>query len=129
MYRGRAAEKLAGQAKMWPAENFNKCPYEDLLKPGRVHLDAFGNVHICQGLIIGNMWEKALSEILTGYRAADHPICGPLAGGGPLRLAETCNLAHEPVYTDACHFCYSMRRLLLERFPRYLAPRQVYGLA
>ncbi len=32
------------------------------------------------------------------------------------------------VYADACHFCYSMRLALLERFPRCLAPRLIYGL-
>ena len=73
-------------------DRFNECPYEDLVNPGRVHLDAFGNVHICQGLIIGNMWETALPEILTAYRAPDHPVCGPLAEGGPLQLAEAYGL-------------------------------------
>ena len=128
MYRGRAAELLAGQAESLPALLFNGCPYEDLVNPGRVHLDAFGNVHICQGLIMGNMWERPLPEILTDYRAADHPVCGPLAEGGPLRLAETYGLPYAPGYADACHFCYSMRLALLERFPRCLAPRLVYGL-
>ena len=128
MYRGRAAEKLAGQAASLPAGLFNECPYEDLVNPGRVHLDAFGNVHICQGLIIGNMWETALPEILTAYRAPDHPVCGPLAEGGPLQLAEAYGLTHASGYADACHFCYSMRLALLERFPRCLAPRQAYGL-
>jgi hypothetical protein len=97
MYRGRAAEKLAGQAASLPAGLFNECPYEDLVNPGRVHLDAFGNVHICQGLIMGNMWETALTEILTGYRAPDHPVCGPLAEGGPLQLAEAYGLPLLPV--------------------------------
>lgn len=128
MFRGRAVENLAGQALSLPAGFFNECPYEDLVNPGRVHLDAFGNVHICQGLVLGNMWERALSEVLTDYRAEDHPVCGPLAQGGPLRLAETYGLPSAPGYADACHFCYCMRLALLERFPRYLAPRLVYGL-
>jgi len=128
MYRGRAAEKLAGQAVSLPAGLFNKCPYEDLVSPQRVHLDALGNVHICQGLIIGNMWERALSELLRDYRAPEHPICGPLAEGGPLQLAETYGLTHASGYADACQFCYCMRLELRERFPRWLAPRQVYGL-
>ncbi len=128
MYRGRAAEKLAGAALSRPADSFDKCPYEDLLNPSRVHLDACGHVQICQGVSIGNMWTTALSEILTGYRAADHPICGPLVEGGPLQLAHTYGLACASGYADACHFCYSMRLALLERFPLCLAPRQVYGL-
>lgn len=128
MYRGRAVEKLSRAAFSLPAGLFDECPYEDLLHPRRVHLDAFGNVHICQGLIIGNMWETKLSRILLGYRPAAHPLCGPLAEGGPLQLAETYDLPYASGYADACHFCYNLRRALLERFPRYLAPRQVYGL-
>ncbi|NMD43501.1 MAG: radical SAM protein [Firmicutes bacterium] len=128
MYRGKAAELLAGQAVPVPVELLDECPYEDLIDPGRVHLDAFGHVHICQGVIIGNMWTTALSKILSGYRAADHPICGPLSRGGPLLLADTYGLARASGYADACHFCYSMRLKLLERFPPCLAPRQVYGL-
>lgn len=128
MYRGRAAEKLAGEAALLPADSFDRCPYEDLFNPGRVHLDAYGHVQICQGVSIGNMWSTALSEILTDYRAADHPICSPLAAGGPLQLARTYGLAHASGYADACHFCYSMRLALLERFPLHLAPLQVYGL-
>lgn len=128
MYRGRAVEKLSRVAPSLPAGLFNECPHEDLVHPGRVHVDAFGNVHICQGLILGNMWETALSEILIGYRAAAHPLCGPLAEGGPLQLAETFDLLYASGYADACHFCYSLRLALIDRFPRYLAPRQVYGL-
>lgn len=128
MYRGRAVEKLAGEALSLPAGLFRECPYEDLVKPGRVHLDAFGNIHICQGLLIGNMWEQPLAQVLAEYRAAEHPLCAPLAEGGPLLLAETYGLTYASAYADACHFCYSMRRKLLERFPRSLAPRQVYGL-
>jgi len=34
----------------------------------------------------------------------------------------------EDTYIDACHFCYLVRLSLIDRFPHYLAPRQVYGL-
>lgn len=128
MFRERAVEKLAGQALSLPAGIFNECPYEDLVNPGRVHLDAFGNVHICQGLIIGNMWERTLSGILRDYRAQDPPLCGPMAEGGPLQLARDYGLTTAPGYADACHFCYCMRLALLERFPHCLAPRLVCGL-
>jgi len=34
----------------------------------------------------------------------------------------------EGQYVDECHLCYLTRRALLDRFPEYLAPKQVYGL-
>lgn len=128
MFRGRAVEKLVQGLPRRPWTTFRECPFEDLKDPGRVHLDCYGNVHVCQGISMGNMWEKPLSELVRDYEGDAHPICGPLLMGGPAGLAEAYALDREESYVDACHFCYEMRLHLLERFPRYLAPRQVYGL-
>jgi hypothetical protein len=38
------------------------------------------------------------------------------------------DVPHEDAYVDACHLCYRARQALLDRFPEYLAPRQVFGL-
>lgn len=128
MFRGRAVEKLAkGQpTRSWT--NFTECPYENLADPGRVHVDSFGNVHLCQGLSMGNMWERPLSSLVKGYKGDSHPICGPLLNGGPTALARRFGFSPRRGYVDACHFCYSARLALIERFPQWLAPRQVYGL-
>ncbi len=129
MFRGRAVEKLITNElprKHW--KEFTECPYEELEAPGRVHPDPFGNVHICQGLSMGNMWKTPLSELVKNYDAHLHPICGPLVKGGPAELARKYQVKHEDKYVDACHFCYMVRKALLDKFPEYLAPKQVYGL-
>ncbi len=128
MFRGRAVEKLVEGLPQRRWEEFTECPYEDLKEPERVHLDPYGNVHLCQGLSMGNMWETPLSMIVKNYNADSHPICGPLVRGGPALLAKEYNVKHEDKYVDACHFCYLVRLALLDKFPKYLAPRQVYGL-
>jgi len=128
MFRGRAVEKLIEGLPRRPWREFTECPYEDLREPGRVHLDCYGNVHLCQGISMGNMWEAPLAELVQNYTAGKHPICGPLVKGGPARLAEVYQVDREESYVDACHFCYDLRLSLLDRFPRHLAPRQVYGL-
>ena len=128
MFRGRAVEKLIEGLPRRPWQELTKCPYEDLGDPGRVHLDCYGNVHLCQGISMGNMWEIPLSELVLNYTAGKHPICGPLVEGGPARLAEVYDVNHQDSYVDACHFCYDLRLSLLDRFPQYLAPKQVYGL-
>jgi len=128
MFRGRAAEKLTEGLPTRPWRTFTECPYEDLRAPSRVHVDAYGNVHLCQGISLGNMWETPLSELMRDYDADAHPIAGPLLRGGPARLAEEYGIPHEEGYVDACHFCYMMRKALIDRFPALLAPRQVYGL-
>jgi hypothetical protein len=128
MFRGRAAETLVEGLPTRPCGEFTECPHEDLRDPGRVHVDVYGCVHLCQGLSMGNLWKTPLSELVATYEPDAHPICGPLLEGGPARLAEAYELEHGDEYVSACHFCYEMRRALLDRFPEYLGPPQVYGL-
>lgn len=127
MYRGRAAEMLVDQATGQPWESFDSCPHEDLRQPGRIHLDPLGNLHICQGIVIGNLFEKPLKQICDEYDAEAHPICGPLLEGGPAALVTEYNLPHGFSYADACHLCYEGRLTLRARFPQYLKPDQMYG--
>ena len=128
MFRGRAVENLIEGLPKRSWKEMTKCPYEDLDGLGRIHADPFGNAHICQGLSIGNFWEKPLSELIKDYKPEDHPICGPLIRGGPAQLVKEYEIDHEDEYVDECHLCYLARLSLVDKFPNYLAPRQVYGL-
>ncbi len=128
MYRGRAVEKLAAKAARLSWEGFNECPHEDLREPGRVHLDPFGEVHICQGISLGNVFQKPLRDICGTYDAERHPITGPLLKGGPAELVRRYDLPHGDGYADACHLCYEARLALRGRFPETLKPDQMYGV-
>ncbi len=128
MYRGRAAATLAARAPKRPWSTFTECPHEDLREPGRVHLDPLGNVHICQGISLGNIFQTSLGEICETYSPDLHRIAGPLLAGGPSELARRYGVPHEDTYADACHFCYEVRLALRERFPAILGPDQMYGV-
>jgi len=128
MYRGRAAKKLIQQAAQHPWTDFVECPYEDLRDPGRVHLDPLGNLHICQGISIGNLFHKPLREICEDYEPESHPIVGPLLEGGPVEIVRRYGLTHHEVYADACHLCYEARVELRDQFSEILTPDQVYGI-
>ena len=127
MYRGRAAVELADNAEKHPWEQFTTCPHEDLSDPGRVHLDPLGNLHLCQGLVIGNCFQTPLHEICEQYEPDAHPIAGPILKGGPAELVRQYAVPHEEKYADACHLCYSARLALRSSFPQSLAPDQMYG--
>jgi MoaA/NifB/PqqE/SkfB family radical SAM enzyme len=127
MYRGRAVEKLVPLATGQPWEGLDACPHEDLREPGRIHLDPLGNLHICQGVVVGNLFQKPLKQICEEYDADAHPICGPLLKGGPAALVTEYNLPHNLCYADACHLCYEARNALRARFPQQLSPDQMYG--
>lgn len=132
-FRGRAAEKLLEGQPRHPWQAFDQCPDEDFRNPGRVHVDAEGHVQLCQGISIGNVWERPLAEILESFAAADDPICGPLDRGGPAELVNAHDLQDLPGleqgYVDACHLCYEARKALLQQYPQRLAPLQAYGCA
>jgi hypothetical protein len=128
MYRGRAAEKLAPGLPTQPWDSFTTCPYENLVNPGRIHLDPLGNLHMCQGLVIGNLFERPLAQITAEYDPKAHPVIGPLLAGGPAQLVREYHVAHEVGYVDACHLCYSAREHLRPRFAAELAPNQMYGV-
>ncbi len=126
MYRGRAAVVLSPKVKLYPTHLFTTCPHENLTDPGRVHVDPFGNLHICQGIIIGNLFLTPITAICDNFDPQQHPILGPLLEGGPLRLVEEYNLSMAEYYADACHLCFEARKMLRPRFPSILAPDQMY---
>jgi hypothetical protein len=126
--RGRAVDKLTMGLPTQSWDKLTECPFEDLRDPGRVHVDVFGNVHLCQGLSMGNMWETPLSELVKNYNPATHPICGPLLAGGPAQLARANKVVHKNEYVDACHFCTDICISLIDKYPNLITPGQVYGL-
>jgi MoaA/NifB/PqqE/SkfB family radical SAM enzyme len=128
MYRGRAVEKLVAKTTLYPANLFMKCPFEKLDDPGRVHIDPFGNLHICQGISIGNIYNTSLQDICAHFDPHRHEIIGPLLNGGPIQLANRYEISISDYYADACHLCYETRKNLRNQFPDILTPDQMYGV-
>jgi len=128
MFRGRAAVKLVDRVPLRDWRHFTSCPCENLRNPGRVHIDPLGNLHLCQGISIGNLFKTPLRKLAKDYDPNTHPITGPLLKGGPVRLAKQYGLPHEKEYADACHMCYETRLALRKRFPGILTPGQMYGI-
>lgn len=133
MYRGRAAVQLAPRAARLPGglhpwDSFTTCPHENLANPGRVHLDPFGNIHICHGIVPGNLRQAPLADLCAGYDPANHPILGPLIQAGPSGLVQAFQLPHAEGYLDACQLCYAARLALRPRFAEILTPNGMYGI-
>lgn len=127
-FRGRAVEKLTEGLPRKSKNLFTECPFEDLRNPGRVHIDPFGNIHLCQGISLGNFMKRSLAELITTYEPDAHPICGPLLKGGPLELEDTYGIDIGDTSVDTCHHCAKVCMALLDRFPEFLTPKAVYGL-
>jgi len=127
MYKGRAFSELTEKVTKKPWREFTKCPYENFLKQDRVHVDPIGYVHVCQGISIGNAWQKPFSKIIEEYNPYANPILEPLVRGGPVALVEKFSLPHDEVYADACHLCCAARLMLRNKYPDILVPDQMYG--
>ena len=127
MFRGRATHTLAHLVEGRPWCAFDSCPHENLLNPSRVHVDAAGFVHLCQGLAAGR-FDDNLGHLCSGDSLKRHPVVGKLARGGPARLVREYGLDLHDLYADACHLCYEARKLLRGRFAGYLGPDRMYGV-
>ena len=124
---GRAADKLTNNLLTQPSYIFNSCLHEELINPIRVHLDAFGYIHICQGISLGNMWEQPLSDIISHYDPYAHPIVKDLLNGGPFALATHYGISSPGQFIDSCHMCYEIRKVIRSYHPEFLQPNQVYN--
>lgn len=96
----------------------------------RVHLGPFGQIHLCQGLLIGrDARRESLVEIFADFDPEAHPICAALSEGGPAelaRLAMRSGFVPEDSYADGCKLCFEARRHLVARFPELLGPAEMY---
>lgn len=127
-YRGRASVELAPEAPQVSWLEFKSCTCRDLRDPKEVVVDPYGNVHVCEGITVGNLLKRPLREICEDYEPDLHPVVGPLLQGGPVELVLRYGLDHKMHYADACHACYDARLALRGRFPEILAPDQIYGV-
>jgi len=127
-FRGRAVQTLTAGLPTRPWDELTRCPHEPLQDPQRVHADCFGNLHLCQGVSLGNYRERSMRSVMREYDPVRHPIVGPLLAGGPAELARRMHVPPAPGYVDECHLCYETRLAVRERYPALLTPPQVYGL-
>lgn len=101
----------------------------DLKNPGTVEVDYCGNVTLCPGLCIGTINANNIVEIISNYDYRRHPIIAILAAQGPIGLydlARSYGYTNAQGFVDECHLCYEMRKFLVARYPRYLAPAGCY---
>lgn len=129
--RGRAATTMLDDGQeSW--NTLTQCR-ESLTRPGRVHVGPNGEVHLCQGLLLGERAEaRSLAQVLSGYAAGDHPLAARLSAGGPAelaRFAQSFGWRPRGLYGDSCDLCFDVRAHLRSRFPHLIGPPEMFGAA
>jgi len=127
MYTGRAAESFTENEPRMYVVDLVSCPRGDLAAPDKVYVDAYGYVQICPGIAIGNACQEPINEIITNYDLESHPVLSKLHNSGPIGLIQCSDLHPEEKFIDPCHYCYTARKRMIDRFPEQLGPRHVYG--
>jgi hypothetical protein len=67
-----------------------------------------------------------LLKLFKNFIPEKHPICAPILKGGPAEIVKEYHVEHEENYVDECHLCYCARLGLRKKFPKILAPDQMY---
>ena len=113
LFKGRPAEKLtAGLQELSGTDNG---PYKDLLNPEQVLVDAYDNVHLCQGLRMATSGRSRCGSWFTRtIRSCTQPR-DHSSEVDPARLAAEYGLAMNDDYVAEYHLCYTTRKLLTPR--------------
>jgi len=96
-----------------------------------IHIDPYGNIQTCCGVILGNAERTPVPELMAGGLGDGNPIVAALREEGPvglLRMAEVLGY-HRRQYVQKCHLCWQVRKFLRPHQPDILGPGEVYGAA
>lgn len=103
----------------------NRSPFN----PAMVWIDPYGNVMICYGIIIGNVYKQSFREILECYDTKTFPLIHELAQNGPRALYNFVLKHHfsiKSAFFDECDLCYQSRKVLRTYYPELFGPDECY---
>jgi len=97
--------------------------------PKMIWIDPYGNVMICYGITIGNLYKNTLNEIIESYDPKNNILLSILSEKGPKGLYEYAiskgiDLPDE--YYDECDLCYQVRSKLRMIHSEVLSPMECY---
>ena len=128
----RPLEHLANDLLWYGAAQGMSCAREfDPNTMWEIHLDPYGNIQTCCGVILGNVEQTPLPELIAAGFGVGNPIVTALREEGPLgllRLAEALGYQREE-YVQKCHLCWQVRKFLRPHYPQILGPDEIYGPA
>ena len=139
---GRAAESLARYLPERPIEELvddpiwhgtagtESCATEfDPETMWEIHLDPYGNVQTCCGIVVGNVHETSLPDLVArGFHTGNDLVRRVFERGpyGLLELATEKGFEARPKYVQKCHLCWEVRKFLREFYPDSFGPAEVH---
>ncbi|MBI2193710.1 MAG: radical SAM protein [Planctomycetes bacterium] len=140
---GRAGEQLAhffpdrplsdlAQDPLWHGSNHTAdCASEfDPERMWEIHIDPYGNIQTCCGIVLGNARETPLPALMATEFWGRSEIVRRVSERGPyglLDLATERGYRARAGYPQKCHLCWEVRKFLRPSYPAVFGPAEVYG--
>jgi len=127
----RSLEELANDAMWHAADAAPHCRSEfDPAEMWEMHIDPYGNLQTCCGIVVGNVDRTPLSEMIAAGFENHNELVGLVAERGPyayLELAQAKGYEPLPAYKQKCHLCWETRKFLRPFYPETFGPAEIYG--
>ncbi len=94
-----------------------------------IHIDPYGNVQTCCGVIVGNAKETPVPGLMARGFLGRSPVVDAIYHGGPpalLELAKSLGYEERAGYPQKCGLCWEVRKFLRPHFPDAIGPAEVY---
>ncbi|MGQ9607713.1 MAG: radical SAM protein [bacterium] len=141
---GRAGEELASFCKVRPIESliYDRLWLSDSVDEGcatefssksmwEIHIDPYGNIQTCCGIILGNAHKKPLLEWMEQDFDIENELIQIVKKEGPfglLKLAIKHDYKLKEGYPQKCNLCWEVRKYLRPFFPETLGPAEIYTI-
>ena len=94
-----------------------------------IHIDPYGNIQTCCGIIIGDAHARPLVEWMEHGFHTDNELVSMAFDQGPyayLDLAKQHGYTPRKEYAQKCHLCWETRKFLRPHFPETFGPAEIY---
>lgn len=130
-FASRPLSDLANDALWHPATPEESCRAEfDPHEMWEIHIDPYGNIQTCCGIIVGNAHQTPLPEAMAQGFHTMNPLVRMVYERGPfayLELAQT--KGYQPPaegFAQKCHLCWEVRKFLRRFYPETFGPGEIY---
>jgi len=126
----RDPELLADDAMWHGSTRERSCRQEfDPNTMWEIHIDPYGNIQTCCGIIVGNVHVKPLADYMrAGFHTDNELVRIAYEEGsyGYVELAERHGYEAPPDFAQKCGMCWEARKFLRPHYPDTFGPAEVY---
>ena len=94
-----------------------------------IHIDPYGNIQTCCGIVIGNVHKKPLLQWVQQGFHTESDLVRMVYERGPYAYLELAvRYGYEPRdgYPQKCNLCWEVRKFLRPHFPDTFGPAEIY---